>query len=109
MSRESSIDSAANKSLRDRGVKVVATDLTGPQEALVSILTGIDVVVSCIVFSSIHDQVPLAEAAKKAGVKRFVPCNFGTPAPRGAMWLNDQVFNPPQLLLDMAANLGPFP
>ncbi|CAI4213526.1 unnamed protein product [Parascedosporium putredinis] len=92
LARESSINSDANQSLRDRGVKVVSADLTGSQDALVGILTGIEVVISCIVFSSLKDQVPLAEASKKAGVKRFVPCNFGTPAPRGIMWLDDQKY-----------------
>lgn len=70
---------------------MVPVDLTGPQQSLVDILTGIDIVISCIVAFSLQQQIPLAEAAKKAGVKRFVPCNFGTPAPRGIMWLDDQV------------------
>jgi hypothetical protein len=57
----------------------------------VGILSGVDVVISCIVFTALEEQVHLAEAAKAAGVKRFVPCNFGTPAPRGVMLLDDRV------------------
>ncbi|KAI1410361.1 NAD(P)-binding protein [Hypoxylon sp. FL1857] len=90
LTRPSSISSAANNALKDRGVRIVAVDLTGPQEDLVQALTGVDVIVSCIVYSSLDDQIPLAEAAKKAGVKRFVPCDFSTPAPRGVMLLHDQ-------------------
>jgi hypothetical protein len=58
---------------------------------LVKVLTGIDVVISCIYWLNLDDQVPLIKAAKLAGVKRFVPCNFGTPAPRGVMKLMDHV------------------
>lgn len=70
---------------------MVAADLKGPKQALADILTGIDVVISCVPFSALQDQIPFAEAAKEAGVKRFVPCNFANPAPRGVAWLIDQV------------------
>ncbi|KAL2793051.1 NAD(P)-binding protein [Aspergillus keveii] len=56
----------------ERGVRVVAADLNGPQEALVELLSGADVVISAIFFGSLVDEKPLAEAAKKAGVKRFL-------------------------------------
>ncbi|KAI1098732.1 NAD(P)-binding protein, partial [Jackrogersella minutella] len=90
LSRPSSIDSAANGALKSRGISVVAADLTGPKENLVKVLAGIDVIVSCIVYSSVLDQIPLAEAAKQAGVKRFVPCNFSTSAPRGVARMHDE-------------------
>ncbi|KAI1775535.1 isoflavone reductase family protein [Hypoxylon cercidicola] len=90
LARPSSIDSAANAELKGRGIHVVAADLTGPKEDLVKVLAGIDVVISCIVFSSLEDQIPLAEAAKQAGVGRFVPCDFGTPTTRGVMNLHDR-------------------
>jgi hypothetical protein len=57
----------------------------------VKLLTGIDVVISCIYWANLNDQIPLAEAAKEAGVKRFVPSSFQTPAPRGVMRLADMV------------------
>ncbi|KAI2620768.1 NAD(P)-binding protein [Hypomontagnella submonticulosa] len=90
LTRPTSVNNEANKVLQGRGVHVVAADLTGPKEDLVKLLSGIDVVISCIVFSALKDQIPLAEAAKEAGVKRFVPCDFATPAPRGVMALHDQ-------------------
>ena len=41
-------------------------------------LEGIDVVLSAITFSAITEaQVPLAEAAKQAGVKLFLPSEYG--------------------------------
>ncbi|OTA95364.1 hypothetical protein M434DRAFT_393940 [Hypoxylon sp. CO27-5] len=90
LTRPSSLNNAANNELKNRGVRVVAANLTGAQDDLIQILTGIDVVISCIVYTNLNDQIPLAEAAKKAGVKRFVPCDFSTPAPRGVMILHDQ-------------------
>ncbi|KAI0161942.1 isoflavone reductase family protein [Hypoxylon sp. FL1284] len=89
LARPSSIDSRANAELRGRGVHVVAADLTGPKEDLVKVLAGIDVLISCIVYTNLEDQKPLAEAAKQAGVGRFVPCDFSTPTTRGVMNLHD--------------------
>lgn len=79
------------KAIEERGVKLAAANLNGPQEDLVKILAGVDVLISAIFFLAIHDEVPLAKAAKAAGVKRFVPCSFGTPCPRGVMMLRDTV------------------
>ncbi|ETS82850.1 hypothetical protein PFICI_04726 [Pestalotiopsis fici W106-1] len=49
-----------------------------------------DVLISTLNPSSFAAQIPLANAAKIAGVKRFVPCSFATIAPpRGVMVLRD--------------------
>ncbi|KAL4908830.1 hypothetical protein BDW74DRAFT_187335 [Aspergillus multicolor] len=56
--RPQSLQKPIHADLQKRGVKVVAADLHGPQEDLVKLLTGSD--------------TPLANAAKEAGVKRFV-------------------------------------
>ncbi|KAI2602151.1 NAD(P)-binding protein [Hypoxylon sp. NC1633] len=90
LARPSSIDSAANNALKKRGIHVVAADLDGPKEDLVTILTGIDVVLSCIAYTHFAAQVPLAEAAKEAGVSRFVPSEWSTPTTRGVMHLHDE-------------------
>ena len=67
-------------------------DLKGPEESLTEALEGIDVVISCVGPAEQQDQIPLAKAAKRAGVKRFVPCGFITVAPPGGiMWLRDEV------------------
>lgn len=67
-------------------------DLRGSEESLAEALTDIDIVISCVGPAEQQDQIPLAKAAKKAGVKRFVPCGFITVAPPGGiMWLRDEV------------------
>ncbi|KAI0127073.1 isoflavone reductase [Xylariales sp. AK1849] len=89
LTRESSLGNPVLQEFRDRGVKIATTRLLGPRQDLVDLLTGIEVVISCIFALNLDDQLPLITAAKEAGVKRFVPCNFGTPAPRGVMTLLD--------------------
>jgi putative NADH-flavin reductase len=85
-------ESASTSKLCERDLRIVEADLLGPQERLVQMLTGIDVVISAIHYANNNDQIPLATAAKEAGVKRFVPCGFITVAPpRGVMRLRDQV------------------
>lgn len=91
MGRASSITGAAYDALKQRGVRVEAADLTGPEDDLVKLLTGVDVVISTIVFTRLYDQIHLAKAAKRAGVKRFVPSDFGTPTARGVMRLHNHV------------------
>lgn len=82
----------ATGKLQERGVEIRKCDLKGSEDSLSEVLTGIDVVISCVGPSEQQDQIPLAKAAKKAGVKRFVPCAFITIAPPGGiMWLRDEV------------------
>lgn len=102
LTRESSLQKPVVVDFKNRGVNIVTTDLRGPKKDLVDLLRGIDVVISCIFFLNLKDQIPLIEAAKEAGVKRFVPSSFGTPAPRGGvMRLADQVRRPQVLLFYM--------
>lgn len=78
--------------LQDRGVHVRKCDLKAPEEQLIEALADIDVVISCVGPAEQQDQIPLAKAAKKTGVKRFIPCGFITVAPPGGvMWLRDEV------------------
>lgn len=46
-------------------------------ESLETALQGVDVVVSALSFESIHAQENLVIAAAKAGVKRFIPSEYG--------------------------------
>ncbi|KAG8165575.1 hypothetical protein KVR01_004127 [Diaporthe batatas] len=90
VTREASLNSKNNDELRSKGVKVVAADLKGPEADLVNLLKGADVVISAIVATALLDQIPLANAAKKAGVGRFIPCTFATACPpAGVMKLRD--------------------
>ena len=71
---------------------MTTADLHGSQDELIKVLSGIDVVISAVGPTAQLDQIPLAAAAKAAGVKRFIPCGFITVAPpKGVMWLRDQV------------------
>jgi uncharacterized protein YbjT (DUF2867 family) len=78
--------------LEAKGVEIRIGDATYPVDDLVPLLEGIDVVISAIDAGHQTAQLNLADASKKAGVKRFVPCAFITVAPPGGvMDLRDQV------------------
>ncbi|KAM7196691.1 hypothetical protein V8F33_006031 [Rhypophila sp. PSN 637] len=88
--RPPSMQKPAVAELAKRGVRVVSADLTAPQEELVRLLTGIDVVISAIYIAELKSEMLLADAAKAAGVKRFVPCFFATVIPpKGVTMLRD--------------------
>lgn len=91
LTRVVSIDSPANKVLREKGVKILSYDLQGPKGHLTSLLRGIDVLISCITWEHLEDQIPWILAAKEAGVKRFVPSEWVGPAPRGVVDIKDKV------------------
>jgi hypothetical protein len=58
---------------------------TDSVERLASLLQGVDIVISSITAHDVALQVPLIDAAVQAGVKRFLPSNWGTPCPRGGI------------------------
>ncbi|KAL4802477.1 NAD(P)-binding protein [Aspergillus unguis] len=89
--RPASLQKPATEKLKARGVEIVPADLQSiSHEQLVGILKGIDVVVSTIFYQALDDEKTLAEAAKAAGVQRYVPCFWATIAPRGVMNLRDK-------------------
>ncbi|KAL1748638.1 hypothetical protein HDZ31DRAFT_29205 [Schizophyllum fasciatum] len=77
--------------MQNRGAELlVCPDLaTASHAELVALLKGADMVVSAITPYLFEAQRPLFVAAKEAGVKRVVPCDFGSHAPPGAMFLQD--------------------
>ncbi|KAF2258536.1 NAD(P)-binding protein [Lojkania enalia] len=83
--RTSSAGKPSVQALKDRGLKVVTGDLTGPIEDIVALLEGIDIVIAALFPGSLNDQIPLLKAAAQVGVERFLPCNWGTPAARGGI------------------------
>ncbi|KAJ0347319.1 hypothetical protein KNSL1_006528 [Colletotrichum chrysophilum] len=92
IARPSSATNQKYTDLRSRGIKVIAVELTGPEDALVEALANIDVVISTVSVASFKDQILLAKAAKKAGVKRFVPSEFAMVIPpKGVHDLQDMV------------------
>ncbi|KAL7763912.1 hypothetical protein ACKLNR_007270 [Fusarium oxysporum f. sp. zingiberi] len=90
LTRPSSLQKPGILELQEQGVKVVSTDLSGSESVLTEILVGTDVVISTIYGGSVMDEVPLINASKAAGVKRYLPCFFATVAsPKGALLLRD--------------------
>ena len=80
----------ANLAIKERGVELRPLDTKSSQEALVSALKGIDILISAIGPMEQLEQIPLATAAKTAGVKLFAPCAFVTVMPVGVHVLRDQ-------------------
>ena len=91
ITRPSSLESKAVAALRERGVRIVAADVTSPHADLVRAFKGLDVLVSAIYFGVLDKQKNILRAVKEAGVGRFVPCFWGTPAPRGVQDMYDSV------------------
>ncbi|KAH7000339.1 hypothetical protein EDB80DRAFT_109974 [Ilyonectria destructans] len=88
--RPASINKPEVESVKGQGVAIVPFELESPHEELVKALTGQDVVISCIIPFTSDSQKALADAAKVAGVKRFVPSAFGSISPpKGTMVLRE--------------------
>ncbi|KAF4990609.1 hypothetical protein FGRMN_8368 [Fusarium graminum] len=75
--RQSSLEKPEVLALREKGIKVVPADLGASEEELAKPLHDIDTVICAISASGLSAQVQLANAAKVAGVKRFLPCCYG--------------------------------
>ncbi|GKT90374.1 isoflavone reductase family protein [Colletotrichum tofieldiae] len=58
------------------GIKVVKSDYS--PESLARVLEGQDAVVSMLPIMALEEQKKIAEAAIKAGVKRFIPSEYGS-------------------------------
>lgn len=91
LTRPASMSKPANKLLADRGCELRPLDLKGSHADIVQALNGIEVLISAIGPMEQLEQIPLAKAAKEAGVKRFIPCGFITVIPAGGIQgLRDQ-------------------
>jgi hypothetical protein len=90
--RPSSAQKPEVKDLLKRGVKILIADISSPVEELVPLLHGVDIFISAISGMALLEQMGIVTAAKRAGVKRFVPCAFATVCPAGGvMRLRDEV------------------
>jgi uncharacterized protein YbjT (DUF2867 family) len=96
-SRPSSTSKPEIQNLKKSGVEIRSLDLANDaQEAIVKALSGVQVLLSCVGPMAQMDQIPLATAAKTAGVQRFVPCGYLTVMPVGVHMLRDmkeEVYN----------------
>ena len=90
--RPSSASKPEVEALKSRGVEVRIIDLENwTVDQIAEALKGVDTVISTLYFGAISLQKPLVDAAKKAGVKRFVPDDWGTACVRGVRKMHDDV------------------
>ncbi|KAL5476929.1 hypothetical protein ACEPAI_3115 [Sanghuangporus weigelae] len=89
--RPSSAEKPEVEILKSRGVEIRIIDLdlwTVDQTA--EQLKGVDTVISAVYFTAIPRQKLLADACKKAAVKRFVPDDWASACVRGVRSFHDQ-------------------
>lgn len=79
--------------MKKRGVEIRVIDLSEstPAEQLEKELKDIDTVISAVDWKHFAVQKPLIYAAKKAGVKRFIPCDWSTATVPGIRTAYDEV------------------
>lgn len=97
LTRPTSASNAANTSLSALGVSIRPFSLTDPHATLVSSLSGIQILISCISGGEEQlQQIPLATAAKEASVQRFLPSAWLPVIPPGGVHifrdLKEQVY-----------------
>jgi uncharacterized protein YbjT (DUF2867 family) len=86
LTRPTSVSNAANAALSSLGLTIRSFSLHSPHEELVSSLKGVDILISCM--SGADDQllqIQLADAAKEAGVGRFIPSAWLPVIPPGGV------------------------
>ncbi|KAK3078152.1 hypothetical protein LTS18_008318, partial [Coniosporium uncinatum] len=89
--RPSSAEKPAVKTLEAKGHKLVVADIDAGIDPLVPLLKGFNTIISAIHPGSQLAQLNLVDAARSAGVERFVPCGFASISLRGGiMRLHDQ-------------------
>ncbi|KLO11918.1 NAD(P)-binding protein [Schizopora paradoxa] len=88
--RPVSISKPEVNELRERGVEIRAIELSNAPHELDAALKGVDTVVSTTFYTEIDKQVHLADAAKRVGVKRFIPDDWASPCVRGVRRLYDE-------------------
>lgn len=104
LTRPASLEKADNKAYKARGVILRPFELDGTHEELVSGLSDIEVLIAA--FKPTGDaqiqQIPLAKAAKAAGIKRFIPCAWRTVLPPTGLHMlrevDEQIMNEVKLI-----------
>ncbi|KAF5685428.1 isoflavone reductase [Fusarium denticulatum] len=88
--RPSSTEKPKVRALGDRGVATIALNLDAPHNELVEALSGKEIVICAVDPFCVTEQIRLANAAKDAGVKRFIPSAFAPVCPpQGIMALRE--------------------
>ena len=81
------MEKPATLALKDRDLELRPLDLSGSHATLVAALTDVEILVSAIAPFDQLAQIPLATAAKEAGVRRFFPCAAVSVIPAGGVHL----------------------
>lgn len=90
--RPSSISKPNIEAFRAKGASVVPIEISSAtHDQLKELMKGADTVISVLVYTQLQLQRKLVDAAKEAGIKRFIPCDFGTTGKRGWRELYDEV------------------
>ena len=90
--RPASVSKPEVDALKAKGVEVRVLDLENwSVDQIADALNGIDVVICTTNFFHLDLQKPLLDAAKKVGVKRFVPDDFASACVPGVRKLHDIV------------------
>ena len=90
--RTASLGKPAVAELRAGGAEIREVDIAlDSADKLKAALADVDVLISAVEFHLIEKQKAILSAAKEAGVRRVVPCDFGTPGARGIRVLHDKV------------------
>ncbi|KLO11933.1 NAD-binding protein [Schizopora paradoxa] len=91
--RPSSLSKPAVSKLRERGVEIRSADVSMDDiTKLQAAFQGVDTVIVTLIFTEIDTQPKLADAAKLAGVRRFITDDWGTACVPGVMKLYDKKF-----------------
>ena len=77
--------------LRAAGVEIREGDVTDDYEKLRKVVEGVDILISAVYALVVPLQRDIFRAAKEAGVKRVVPCDFATPGAKGVRSYHDIV------------------
>ncbi|KAL5514230.1 hypothetical protein ACEPAG_2318 [Sanghuangporus baumii] len=89
--RPSSAEKPEIEILKSRGVEIRIIDLENwTVDQIAKQLKGMNTVISTIYFTAIPRQKLLADACKKAAVKRFVPDDWATACVRGVRQVHDE-------------------
>ncbi|CAE7226643.1 unnamed protein product [Rhizoctonia solani] len=97
--RAESIETAAYQEYKQRGASLYAVSYDD-EDGLVKALDGVDVLVSAVGSAGVVSaQVPLAKAAKRAGVQVFFPSEYGGKFP-------DTVPSPKKVVVKTAREIG---
>ncbi|KAI0667037.1 NAD-P-binding protein [Trametes maxima] len=89
--RPSSASKVVTEELRASGVEIRLGDLgTDDHSKLKQLFAGVDIFISAVIATALQDQKAAFLAAKDAGVKRVIPCDFATPGEKGVRELHDE-------------------